>query len=150
MVSLAPNSQGFVMTHMMHSFAPKPALYTPNSIMDKISCTPSLSCFKEMIMDAKMDAMFSDPQADFTIFVVQNNFLPPQGGSRKNVRVGLFNRRLTLSLLQDTPISSFNNVDNQKVFVKTVNGQTTLNGVRIVCSDIVCCNGIIHILESPM
>jgi hypothetical protein len=154
MVSLAPNSQGFVMTHMMHSFAPEPKRYTPNSIMEKISCTPSLSCFKKIIIDAKMDAIFSDPQADFTLFVVQDQCRPSCGADfrspREIVRAGMFNRRITLKLLQDTPISNFINVDKQKVLVQTVNQQTTLNGINIVCADIICCNGIIHILNTPL
>ncbi len=159
MVSLAPNSQSFVMTHMMHPPAPTPKMYTPNSIMEKIASTPSLSCFRKIVVDTKMDAMFSDPQANFTLFVFQNqcNYACPYAcpyvcpsSSRSSVRVGLFNRRLTLDLLQDTPIASFVNVDNQKVLVQTTNNQTTLNGIKIICADIVCCNGIIHILEFPL
>ena len=163
MTSCGPNTQPMNYTHMfdfndINGNTPIKT-YSKNSIMDVIYNHPDFTKFSYIIKLAEMDGLLNGKQANFTIFVPSDTaikyikkdvFLNMDQGDAKNiVNSSLLNSRIPKELIVDSPAAYFNTLSPQnRLFVTNINEITKLNNyLTVLHFDIVCTNGIIHVVD---
>ena len=163
MTSCGPNTQSMNFSHMfqfndINGRLPKKT-YSKNSIMDVIEYHPDFTKFSYIIKLAEMDDIFGKNQANFTLFVPSNTsiknipediFLNMDQGDAKNiVQASLLDYRIPKELLTDSPAAYFNTLSPQnRIFVTNINSKTKINNnLNVVHFDIICTNGIIHVVD---
>ena len=132
---------------------------SPNSLSNIISMNPDFSKFRYILRLSKLDAIYNDIQANFTLFVPSDDALIniPESvfvnmdllTARHIVKTSTLNSRITSDILSDSPCSYFmtNNSAN-RLFVTNVNGQSTIdNHINVIGADIMAVNGIIHVVD---
>jgi uncharacterized surface protein with fasciclin (FAS1) repeats len=131
----------------------------PNTLSYIISMNPDFSRFRYILRLAKMEDLYNDIQADFTVFVPSDTCLRSIPDSifvnmdlitaRNIVTTSTLNRRITYDILSDSPCANFmsNNPVN-RLFITNLNGQTSIfNDINVIQSDIMATNGIIHVVD---
>ena len=130
-----------------------------NSLSNIISMNPDFSKFRYILRLSKLDGLYSDIQANFTLFVPSDDALTNIPDSvfvnmdlltaRNIIKTSTLNNRITSDILSDSPCSYFmtNNPTN-RLFVTNLNGQITIdNHINIIGTDIMASNGIIHVVD---
>ena len=131
----------------------------PNSLTWIINKHPDFSRFSYMLKLAKMDDLYSDPQANFTIFVpsddalkhVDNNvFLNMDDSTARHIiKSSTLKRRIPSAVLLDSPASWLHTRDPpNRLFVTNMNGRIYVNNtINIIHKDMQASNGIIHVID---
>ena len=164
MTSIGPYSQKTDATYMfnftdIHGPFPK-KIENPNSISDVICNNSCFSKFKYILNLSKLDGIYNDIQANFTIFVTSDDFLKyiPESvfvnmdlvTSRNIIQASTLENRITSEILKDSKCSFFTTMNQyNRLSVKNMNNNTILNNnINVIQTDIICTNGIIHIIDS--
>jgi len=131
----------------------------PNSLSSIISMNPDFSKFRYILRMSKLDGLYNDMQANFTLFVPSDAALIniPESvfvnmdllTARHIVKTSTLNNRITSDILSDSPCSYFmTNSPANRLFVTNVNGQITIdNHINVIGTDIMAVNGIIHVVD---
>lgn len=165
MVSYGPDTQSLNLTHM-YSFVDYRSNKIPNmlltkgSIYDYIHSEPEFSKFKTIIERAGMINQLNSPQANFTIMIpsdVYLNHIPcdyfeymDDGLARQILACSTINRRIDRELITSSPVSYYVTRNPQmRMFVTNIGGVCNINNCAdIVKYNIICNNGIIHIVNN--
>lgn len=164
MTSIGPYSKSYDQTHMFdfsdsRRYPRRDIAYCPRSLMGIIDTTPELSRANFMVKLADMDGILNDQQAEFTMFLPSDNFLEKypestfvnfdKGTVRKILRGSMTNRRMTSTIIEDSPSAFFMPLDrSSKIFISNISGGTYINNcMKVVQKDIFASNGVIHIID---
>lgn len=167
MTSSGPNSQYLNFTHMFkrNTFTTTsnkniPKVYIKGTIMDVIYNHPDFTKFCYIIKLAELDSVLGSEQSNFTIFVpsdveikyrYSSDFFTnlDKGDAIQIVSSSILQNRLPKEIIQDSPASYFiTNCPPNRLFITNINDLTKLNNhINIVHFDIICTNGIIHIID---
>jgi hypothetical protein len=167
MASLTPNSTALMNSHMydfvdLRKCIKGPPSYCKGSLMDIINSNPDFSRFAYIIKLARLDTVFNDIQANFTVFVPSNCYI-------KNISEGVFTNldissarqivlastlkyRMTSDILKDSPASYFITMNPiNSMFITNMNNITYIsNCISIIHYDIEATNGIIHVTDQML
>jgi len=136
-----------------HGCPPKRLLY-PNSIAGVLGGRKDTSKFHAILRMARLEELYNDPAADFTLLTPVDPFIPDdvfvnmdQSLARHIVKTCTLNRRIPMELLRDNPVSIFITADPpNKLRVSTIQGVTYVNEfIKITEPDVMCSNGILHL-----
>jgi uncharacterized surface protein with fasciclin (FAS1) repeats len=160
MVSLGPYTERTNYTHMFYKGdlrGPYPnQVERPGTISYVLQQNPEYSRFFYILKLAKLDPLYNDLQANFTLFVPSNkclSYIPEDvfvnmdiSMARHVIKSSTLNRKITSDILKDSPASFFITQDPpSRLFVSNLSGQTKINNtIGITLPDIICENGIIH------
>lgn len=131
--------------------------YDKSSIMGILSRTPIYSKFARILQIANMDGIYNQSQADFTLLVVPDMYIPDDfmktidtGSARRIVKSSTFNRIIPSILLKDSPATYFMTTDETtKLFVINLYGETIINNrIKFLSMDIRASNGMIHTIDT--
>jgi hypothetical protein len=165
MTSSGPNSQALNFTHMFsrNTFFKneknKCKVYNEGSIMYIIDTHPDFTKFCYIIKLAELDSILGIGQANFTIFVPSDIELKymsedfflnlDKGDAIQIVNSSILQNRLPKEIIQDSPASYFiTNCPPNRLFVTNINDLTKLNNnINVIHFDIICTNGIIHVVD---
>ena len=166
MVSVAPNSQSLNFTHMWNQTdirGPLPkAEACSNSLLGALEKNPDFSIFRKIVKKAKMEDIFNNKQANFTVFVPSDNSMSPEMKENINNMDLLKARQIIKASSLDNKISSECFAGRQslslvtrdrsnRIEISSSNGQTFLNKtITLVSSDLILDNGIIHTVSEPI
>ena len=165
MTSIGPNCQRYNFTHMFDfvdlrgKFPQKK--YKTGSIMYLIENHPDFSKFCYIIKLAVMDDVLDNLLADFTLFVPSDSELKyrnitedfyvnmDQGTARHIVLSSLLDTRIPSEILKDSPATYLTTKDPpNRLFITNINDKTRINNLfSVIHFDIVCNNGIIHVVN---
>jgi uncharacterized surface protein with fasciclin (FAS1) repeats len=130
-----------------------------NSLSYILSATPEFSKFRYILRLSKLDDLYNDQQANFTLFVPTNDSIPESMlvnmdllTARNIITASTLNYRITSDILSDSPCAYFttNNAAN-RMFVSNFAGQTTINNyINLIGKDISATNGIIHVIDKML
>ncbi len=164
MVSIGPYSESLNFTHMFNQRdlrGPLPLRKeTPGSLSYLIAFHPDFSRFRYMLRLAKLDGLYNDIQADFTVFIPSDKALehiPPgvftnmdDATARHIILSSTLNRRITRDILEDSPASYFITRDpTNRLFITNISGRTYLNNdINVIHKDLEASNGIIHVIDA--
>jgi uncharacterized surface protein with fasciclin (FAS1) repeats len=165
MVSIGPYSQA---TNYTHTFdipdlrGPLPKrTFREGTLSCVIENHPDFSMFRHIVNTAQLENIYDDLQANMTVFVPSDQQLRAKGidvtnldiGSARNiVNASSLNRRITRDILEDSPASYFlTRNPNIRLFISNINDRTYINNnVNIIHKDMLCTNGIIHVIDSML
>ena len=131
--------------------------YRINGIMDTLSQMEQTSVFVELIQRANYDTFLNDRNSNVTIFLSQNNFfsnitIPSNMDimeARSFVESNMLKNKISFDYMRLNNDSKFQtkNVMNKYLLTNVLDDFVFVNGRRIIQKDIICDNGIIHIIE---
>ena len=163
MVSIGPYSQSLNFTHMWNQRDLRGILplkkYTENSLMYHIDKNPDFSKFKFMVKLAKLETMYDGCQSNFTIFIPSDTLIKDlgedlflnmdQNTAKKIVKSSTLNEKIPIELLEDCKATFIYTIDRpNRLFVSNIRDETFVNNnAKIVHSDIMATNGIIHVVD---
>ena len=164
MVSCGPNTQSWNMTHMfsfvdLRSDTDPKWCINKGTLLDVIYNNPNFSKFLEITKKAKMTNQLNNEQANFTLFLPLDDSLQhiPQsffdnmddGLARQIFNSSIMDRKLTKDLITSSPVSYYYTKNPQmRIYATNIGGQTRLNNcATIVQYDVMCTNGLIHIIN---
>jgi hypothetical protein len=169
MVSLGPYNQPFDL-RQMYDFVdwknPQKnhlSCITPKqSLMGILENNPNFSMFSKIIKNARLNLMFSDDQANYTLFVTPDHELIKHkftheiidnmdiGTSRQIAFFSMLHNSIDQKLLQASPVGIFPTVDRSNTLkIFTISNVTTLqNNVNIIHFNYFATNGIIHVTDN--
>ena len=163
MVSTGPYSQP---TNYTHTFdipdlrGPLPKrTFRDGTLSCVIENHPDFSMFRYILNTAQLENIYDDLQANITLFVPSDQQLHAKGINVINLDIGTarsivhassLNRRITRDILEDNPASYFlTRNPNIRLFKTNINDRTYINNnVNIIHKDMICTNGIIHVIDS--
>ncbi len=160
MVSNAPNSQSLNFTHMwshtdLRGPLPK-AQACGNTLLGALENNPDFSSFRKIVALAKMEDIFNNIQANFTVFVPSDTFLSDKIKKEIDNMDLLKARQIIKASSLDNKISSESFIGRQslslvtrdrsnRIRVNSNNDETFLNEtIKVVDYDLILENGIIH------
>lgn len=129
-----------------------------NSMLDVINKTEEFSNFRELVRHSQYEKRLNDCNVTTTLFVPINEAFPPNfinelDRHQANTYIisnTLSDRIIPSELLEYSPCAifptKFNTLNNIKV--KNIKGITYINGCKVIIKDILCKNGIIHVIEN--
>lgn len=166
MVSIGPNSQSLDFNSMyfmndLRGDLPK-KVFNSNSITSKLFNDPNFTKFSYILKLSNLENLYSDNQADFTLFAVSDKSLTnmnenifinmDRAVARHIILSSSLERRITGDLLSYSPASYFltrNKPNISRLFVSNINDTTYINNdIQVLEKDILCKNGIIHIVDN--
>ena len=164
MTSAGPYTQSHNFTHMFDMVdlrAPdKKFDGCPGTLLHTIRNNPEFSYFEKIITKSKATSILSDEQANFTLFVVNDKFLKEIvdeeyfnnmdiGTALTILKCSMLDRKITSDLLKNSPSSNFITKKHpNRLYVTNHNGMTQIdNHINIVEFDILCTNGVIHVID---
>ena len=166
MTSIGPYSQKTDSTYMfnfkdIHGPFPK-KIENSNSISDIICNNSFFKKFKYILNLSKLDSIYNDIQANFTIFVTSDDFLKyiPESffvnmdlvTARNIIQASTLENRITSDILKDSKCSFFTSMNKyNRLYIKNNNNNNNIilnNNINVIQKDIICTNGIIHIIDS--
>jgi uncharacterized surface protein with fasciclin (FAS1) repeats len=164
MTSMGPATPSTDMTHM-YTFTnswvqtkPLSVCTIPGSILDFVHTNENLSQFYEILKKSNMAFEFNDNPMKMTLFAVPNEYMPnnpsfyqnmDRGTARQIITMLTMNKQISGSILVSCPSAYYSTLNkDQRLFVtNTRNGTTINNTANIINYDIVCKNGVVHILN---
>jgi len=164
MVSIGPNSQSNIFSHMYDIMDIRPSVkekekYFSKSIMENISTNIDFKKFLYIVKLAKLENLLNSQDRDFTLFVPSDKYISDISEdffinmdyytARQIVRSSMIENRIPAELLEDNPACYFKTKDPfNTLFVSNVSGKTYLNKkIQIIGKDIILSNGIIHLID---
>lgn len=159
----APNSSPYNFTSMFNMTDRRGNLPVekpcPGSLLDKIQNTPDFSKFSYIVELSNFKSILNAPQANFTLFVPSDNAL-------KNISDNVFinmdsttawylikssiiKNKIPSEILEDSPAAYFYTLSEcNRLFITNVSGTTYIDdNIKIIKKDILCTNGIIHVID---
>jgi len=134
--------------------------YTPNSLMGYIASRDDMTRMAFMIRLAKLDGIYNDPQADFTLFVPldtsltdvdESVFINMDDCTARTIIQSLTIRRIIpCQLIEDNKASRYNTMNQYNKLFITVGPDNTVyvnNDTKILEKDILLSNGMIHTID---
>jgi len=135
--------------------------YCKNSLSGIINNNPDFSKFKYILKLSKLDGIYDDSQADYTLFVPTDDSLKniPSGvfvnmdmlTARNIIKSSTIKRKITRAILEDVPESLFSTKHqlNRLLVTNTRSGETFLNNtIKVIQMNIHASNGMIHIIDN--
>ena len=163
MVSIGPYSEAMNFTQMFDMpdlRGPLPKIIPcKGSITSIVHEHQDFSSFKYMLNVAKLESVYNDPQADFTVFVpsdkslssIDNNvFLNMDiAVARHIIKSSTLKRKITAAVLGDSPASWFHTQDPpNRLFITNMNGRTRINNnINVIHKNMYAKNGLIHVID---
>ena len=165
MVSIGPYTQASNYTHTfdipdLRGPLPK-RMFREGTLSCIIENHPDFSMFRHILNTAQLENIFDGLQANMTLFVPSDQQLLAKGigltnldidSARNIVNASALNRRITRDILEDNPASYFlTRNPNIRLFISNINDRTYINNsVNIIHKDMICKNGIIHVIDSML
>lgn len=163
MVSNCPATQSYNFTHMwdftdLRGPTPK-GEYCPNSLMEIINKNPDFTKFSYMVKLANLEAILSEAQADFTLFIPSDNAIKDVSDSvfmnmddataRHIVKSSMLDHKLSADVIKDSPASYFMTKDPpNRLFITNISGNTYINNdINVIKFNVMASNGIIHVID---
>lgn len=163
MVSIGPYSEAMNFTHMfdipdLRGNLPK-KVETPGSLSYLLTINPDFSKFRYMLRLAKLDNIYNDCQADFTIFVPSDKAIQDipdeiftnmdSSTARTIIKSSTLNRKITSDILEDTRGTYIITQSTpNRLLITNNNGNTYIDKtIKIIKKDIIATNGIIHVVD---
>lgn len=161
MVSTGPDVQNYNFTHM-YSFVDRrlndrEEVYLPNKdTLYSYICNPEFSKFKKILEKAKMISQLNNIQANFTVFVPDDDSLkdiPDEyfsnmdiGTAKQIVNASIIVKKINGELIQSSPVAYYYTLNpKMRMYITNIGGITIINNrTRITEYDITLTNGIIH------
>ena len=164
MVSMAPNSIPFDMSHM-YDFqdlrGPTPVMKVdPNSILGYIRNSHNFKLYDKIITLARLEGRYNDSQSNSTVFIVPDNILKTKykksyfdnmdnGLAKQIMQYSTLNRKIDEFLLTSSPISQFETRNSSfRLCIRNINNISTIdNKIQIIHFNQEVNNGIIHMVN---
>ncbi len=164
MVSCGPNTQSWNMTHMFsfvdyNSDKKFPMCVSSGSIYDYLHKNQNFSKFRTIVKRASMINQLNNSQANFTVLIPSDEALAhipneyfefmDDGLARDILNCSLINNRINKELITSSPVAYYYTKNPaMRMFITNIGGRTNVNNcAKIVKYDIICNNGIIHIVD---
>lgn len=130
-------------------------IYTKkNSVMDFIQTHPKLRLFAYIARLAQMEGVLNDAQLNSTLFVTLDSNLDQAivGNmniltARKIVQYSMLPRAMDMNLLRSDRMMQLYTKTGMPVLIVNEYDKVFVNNTTITQSDIMCSNGIIHVLS---
>ncbi len=128
-----------------------------NSLLYIIQNRPDLSLFLYLIELADLQHIFNDIQANFTVFVFNNINIDNKLISKFDkhtalsiVRACVIPTRICSEIYIDSPISHYYSIDKtNRLTITNISGISYVNNNAIIVQqDLLCNNGIIHVIDN--
>jgi len=164
MVSMAPNSTPFDMSHM-YNFqdlrGPTPVMKVDsNSILGYIRNSENFKLYDKIITLARMEGRFNDIQSNSTVFIVPDNILKKKyrksyfdnmddGMATQIMNYSTLNRKIDKFLLTSSPISEFETRNSAfRLCIRNISNVSMINNkTKIIHFNQEANNGIIHMVD---
>ena len=164
MVSIGPYTEAMNFTHMfdlpdLRGNLPK-KVETPGSLAYLVANHPDFSKFRYMLQLSKLDDIYNDCQADFTIFVPSDKAIAnipeaiftnmDSATARHIIRTSTLNRKITSDILEDSRgMYVITKSPQNRLFITNDNGTTYIDRtIKIIHKDIIATNGVIHVIDT--
>ena len=158
-----PNSQSYNFTSMFN-MTDKRGLFPiakpcPGTLLDVIENTPNFSKFRYILKLSIQQGILNSVQSNFTMFV-------PNDESLKNINDNVFinmdttsawyivkscmiKNKIPSEIIEDSPAAYYYTLsEGNRLFITNIRGITYLNNsIKIIHKDIMCTNGIIHVID---
>lgn len=117
---------------------------------------PEFSGFRWIVERAKLNNIFNDKAANYTVFIPSNDGLDPSMlanlgvlEARSIVRSYTVQYKIDSDVLCDDPIYYLYPIDsNNRLCITNLNGETRIDGkVKVTVFDLKCNNGIAHVVD---
>ncbi len=164
MVSTGPYTEAMNFTHMFDipdTRGPLPIrIETPGSLSYLVANHPDFSKFRYMLRLAKLDGLYNDCQANFTIFIPSDYELRnipdsvfinmDNATARHIVLSSTLNRKITADILEDSKAMYFLTRDPPNRLLVTNNEDRTYinRDINIIHKDMIATNGVIHVIDA--
>lgn len=159
----APNSSSYMNSHMyeiqdLRTINNKPPVYNKGSIMDIIATNSDFKNFYYIMRMSKLDYIYNDIQANFTLFVASDaqlkdyeNYITTidQNTAVKIIKTSSLRKIIVSELLEDSPISYYNTLNTSAKLrvTSTLEGNIYINDKKVIQKDIKATNGIIQVID---
>ena len=157
----APNSQPLIYSHMtslqdLRGCLPNKVL--TNSILEVLEKNKDLSFFYDLVLRGKFSENFNSVQSDFTVFVPSNTDILKRygrnifenydiGDAREYLKAAVLNNKIVSELLENgSYLYTIDKITRIRIFRNADRIQLN-NGINIIYPDILCVNGVIHIVD---
>lgn len=164
MTSIGPYCQPMDFSHMYKLSdirGPYPVKsYNPNSLMGYIASRDDMTRMSFLLRLAKLDGIYNDPQADFTLFVPLDTSLTDISDgvfinmddciARSIVQSLTLKRVIPCQLIEDSRLSKYNTMNQyNKIFIAiSKEGSVFVNkDAKVIEKDIRLSNGMIHTID---
>lgn len=165
MTSSGPCTESMNFRHMFEKHdlrGPLPLkVDTPGSLSFAISNHPDFTIFRYILRLSKLDSLYNDPQANFTVFIPSDQALKglfsdsvftnmDLATARHIVQGSTLNRKISGDVLGDSPASYMLTQDPpNRLFVTNISGRTYINNhINVIHKDMILDNGIIHVIDN--
>lgn len=166
MTSIGPYTESMNFRHMFDipdlnsTKSSKNKVACPNTLTGIINNNPDFSKFKYILNLANLEGIYSDSQANVTLFVPSDNALKNIDNNvfinmdistaRHIVKSSTLRRRIPASVLMASPASWLITKDPpNRLFVTNMNNIISINNnINIIHSNIFASNGIIHVIDN--
>ena len=172
MAYIGPSTQSRNYTHM-HEFMDirgdtEHILPNKDSVLDVIKTHKDFTFFNKLVKISNMESVFNNTSFNSTIFIPSDMMLNDDaftildgldaGKADFIIKSTILKNKIISELLQESKASYFTTLTFERIFVTNVNGRTYLNNcsenfskynssTSIIHTDILCNNGIIHIID---
>jgi uncharacterized surface protein with fasciclin (FAS1) repeats len=165
MSGITPTTMSLSNSHMydfvdLRPSSISPTKYNPTSLMYIIDNHPDFTKFSYIIKLARLDRIYNDIQANFTVFVPSDSLIQniPEGvftnldisTARQIVQASTLRYKITSELLSDSPSTYFFTMNPiEELFITNISDITYINNcTKVIYYNIEACNGIIHVIDN--
>jgi uncharacterized surface protein with fasciclin (FAS1) repeats len=164
MVSIGPYNEVMNFTHMFNipdTRGPLPIrVETPGSLAYLVANHPDFSIYRYILSLSKLDGIYNDLQANFTLFIPSDDALKnipksvfinmDYATARHIIKSSTLNRKITSDILEDSKASYYlTNDPPNRLLLTNFDNRTYINGdVNIIHKDMMATNGIIHVIDA--
>lgn len=154
---LSPNTNFIDLDHMYNHIYQENSenSLNENSISHFLNSNENFSLFNEILKSSQLQSKYDNLDEKLTLFVASNDMIDKNIINNLDVSIA---RHIILSstiqniipseILEYSPHLTYNTKNNQhKLNIVNQNGTTQLNNLQLISKDIICKNGIIHILN---
>lgn len=154
---LSPNTNFIDLDHMYNHIYQENSenSLNENSISHFLNSNEKFSLFNQILKSSQLQSKYDNSDEKLTLFVALNNMIDKNIINNLDVSIA---RHIILSstiqnlipseILEYSQHLTYNTKNNQhKLNIVNQNGSTQINNLQLISKDIICKNGIIHILN---
>ena len=164
-----PYSQSFDFTYKITGFYDRKCTtieLNDQNMLYVIRNSPNLSIFYNLVKTAKFEERLNNNDANFTLFAFADDYVKSTtngvrdrcdvvsgkadiGLATSVLNASIVNQRITKDLLCSSPFSYLMPIDRKnRMYITNLDNKTTINNtIEVVVFDIICANGVIHVID---
>ena len=131
----------------------------PGTLLDTIDKNQDFSKFRYLLKLANQEDILNSTQSNFTIFVPSNkNLMNVNDNVFINmdsttawyiIKSSIIKNKIPSEILEDSPAAYYYTLSEEnRLFITNISGITYLNNsIEVIHKDIMCTNGIIHVID---